>query len=882
MCPPIPRAVCIALLALTALLGCRAEPLPDPDASDFAFDGGSDRGLLAPDGAVADLALPFDRGADARRVDGAPVDAGTPEDAEPDAAPDAAPLGPPVDAPTHAQAAVVRSGDDTWFVWADAEGRVVRMRVDRSGRADPPEVVDTPSVKPDRVMALDVHGHPWVAYGSVGEPVVIFQVDLPEATRRVFETLRGPPTIAGAGEGLLVIAAAPEGNLRWLRIDHELVASPPVDDRFGFGQPDDAAEVAAGVVLVYDGPGQCVQIDDETWTASGNFICPTGQARLLSDGLRMLISRVYRFALDEAVGVRPLYARDQDYRIGYYEVSDGTRFQNEGPRRPLVVRRTYGGVRRLVATVVDPYATWETVETWADTAEWPFDRVRAMTRRALPGRARQGVCPDGGACFESEACGGEPCEGGVGAEHLVALDFRSDGRPQVRLYAMARRGVGQPAYSIPDPDGCVPRAEQCDLIDQDCDRLLDDGQCCESTADLSFRWATLRPVAHRIVDGRLSYEMLMADVQSNNAYRLLYRFDGTDEWSGRTLHLRGDPSGVPGNLGVRFEGARQGRFFLAAGGISALIARQVDDEGQLGGWAVFMAHPSRDEPGEDAPRPVVPLDCDEVLAADTLSHTSPAIGGGDGEQLLVVCPDKMIRIFAVREGLDQIHRFDGFQVPEVAWATIARVDEAELQVIVGFPVPGEGLWSVRVFDFDGAVADGPERGLVPSQLNAMGPADAVSPIFRHPVLGRPPIQIRSGPRARMAFDGQDADGRDATVWRDVILGPTPDRIVFSPTHYRIFASAPVPPEEGQTEATGWWAVNVRGDDDIYGLWSTRAAFEHQGPVAMWYATGGSYGVDDPLVDIRRYDLGFVYPTHADQDDHTQFRFATRETRCFNP
>ncbi len=882
MARPLHPARWLVPLALGAL-ACQADPLPNPAIPDGGLvDGGTDRGAEPPDGELPDdFTLPFDRAVDAQPPDAAPP----PIDmAPPDAAVDLGPIGPAVEPPDHRLVTVVRRADETWFVWVGAEGDLLRLRVDGDGRVGPAEVVETPGVRPERVLALDVDGYPWVAYGAEESSIVLFQVDLPRRTRQVLDGLRGPPLLAAAGDGVLVIGRTGEGALSWQRVDNDLTIEAPYVDGLGLPLPDAAAGVPAGVVLAYDGPGQCVQIDDGDWRPSGNFLCPGGQMQILSDGQQAFTSRVYTFGNDQSVGVRPLYAREDDYRVGFYEVSTGTRFQAEGARRAVVSARIYDGVRRLVASVIEPGGVWETVETWADITEWPFDRIRAMTRRTLPDLAVEGQCDDGAACFVDGDCAIGACAGGVPAEHMLALDFRADGRPRVRRYPMARRAVGQPPFGIRSPAGCVPQVEYCDLLDQDCDGLVDDGQCCLSTANISYRWVTLRPIAHREENGRLTYDMLLADVQSNNAYRLLYRYADSDEWTGKTINLRQDPSGVPGNLGIRFEGARDGRFLVSLGGITALVARPVDEDGGVGGWSVFMAHPTRRLPADRPPRAVVPLDCDEVLAVDALVHTAPqnALGDGTGEQLVVVCPDKMLRIYAVDGELDEVYPFAGFGVPPAQWATIARQGEAELEVMVGYPVPGEGLWAVRVFDFDGAVADPPQPGRVPAQLSGIGPTDAAAPIHRHPVDGRAPIQIRSGPRARLAFEEQDARGNEVTVWRDALLGPSPERIVFSPRRFRLFASAAVEPDEAHAEATGWWAVNVVGDGGQYDLWSTEPVFTLQGPIAAWFATQGTYGLDDQFFDISRYDLGIAFPTHPEEGDHTRFRFITRETRCVRP
>ncbi len=865
--------LCIALCCAA----CVADPLPLGDGG--ADDRGPD-GEPPPDGALDGLDVAFDRG---RPPDAVPVV----PDAAPDVldaappVPDEGPIGPEVPPPGEGEVAVTARAGETFFVWIDDAGDVIGLRVDADGEPGEPTVLDAPARRPERVVAVTADGHPWVAYGSSDGPIVAFEVDLPRRTRRVLDALRGPPLLARAADGVLVIGTTADGALAWQRIDNDLRVEPPIVDPLGLPPPDDAAGIGSGVVLAWQGAEQCIQLDDADWRPTTNFLCRGGQMRLLSDGRRALVSRVAAVGNDEAIVVESLFDHEEDFQVAFFELSAGTRFPVDGDERAVIGSRIIDGSRRLAVSVIGAGRSWDTAETWADASALPFDRVGAFARHTLPALAREGVCPDGAACFGPLDCGRRACEGGVEADHLLALDFRVDGRPLVRRLPLVRRAIGQPPYAIPDPGGCLARAERCDLVDQDCDGRVDDGLCCLSTANVSYRWHSLRPVARSMVDGAPRYDFLFADVNTNNAYHLLYRFEGTDEWTGKSIPLRQDPSGVPGNLGINFFGARDGRFAVAAGGIAGLVARAVDEDGVAGGWALFMDHPGRriEEGDADAPRPLVPLNCDRILAVDVLEHDSPASGNPDGEQVLVVCPDKMIRIYAVHPDRDGMWTFERFTLPPVSWATINRRGRGRLEVMVGFEVPGEGGWAVRAFEFDSDSEEAPAVAVLPDALSRLEGGEAAHPIYRHPIPGRPPIQVRSGSGARLAFAERDRLGNPVTAWRDALLGPAPERITFSPTAYRLFASGPVEPVAGFDEATGWWAVDVTGNDETFDLWSVAPIFKVQGPVAAWYATRGSYGLDDPLFSITRYDLGLIQPI---TEDDTQWRFVTRETRCIRP
>lgn len=886
----------LAVLAL-ALSGCVADPIGSV-ADDAEGTGGFDTGLDAfggdggggaggdggPD--MRDMDPQDAADGDAPPVDAEPVDmpidegtGGVPFD--PCAEDDVMPGEPVVEPPTHAQAAVTRRGSETYFVWVDDAGALVSLEVGEDGLATgDPEVIELPDVRPERVVAREVGGYPWVAYGALDAPIVVFQVDLPGLTRIELDGLFGPPLIAAAGDGIMVFGHTADGALAWRRVTNDLDVEPLIVDAYGLDMPDDVAGVQAGVVMLFADAGQCVQISDVDWQPSGTFVCPTGDGRVISDGQRAIVSRVFTFGADQRIGVTGLYADTGNYSISFFETRAGTRFQGEGAERPVIGGRVIDGVRQISASVIGLNEAWDTVESWATTAEWPFDRTRALARRVLPDRVRQGTCTadaDRGRCLRNADCDDGPCVGGVGADHLLALDFRADGRPRVCTYPMNRRSVGDPAYDIDTARGCIPQPEQCDRIDQDCDGRLDDGRCCEGNDTVRYTWTTPLPVA-TIQDGDgLRYEILVGDVELNNAYRVMYRLHDTTRWEGKVINLRQAPNAQPDAIQITFNNAIDGRFLLAAGGITGLVARHVEVEGGEPQWAIFMGHPSRG-PDQFPPRPLALLDCTDVLAADTLTHRSPAGGNAAGEQFVVVCPDKIVRVHAIEGGENVVYPTAAYGIPEggIGWATIER-GESEVQILVGYEAE-PGFWAVRNVQLDGNSDAAPTvTEQVPAEVLSSDPLARAWPIHRHPVFGRAPIQIIGDRSARLAFRTTDEGGSPITEWREVLLAPDPQRTVWSPRRFRIYSAGPVEPDPGFQSATGWWAADVTGNGGVYNLWSIEPVFVVQGEVATWYATGGSYGNDDQNLDIGRFDVAIITPT---DDSDRNWRFITRESVCY--
>lgn len=888
-----PRGQLFALAIITAwLIGCEADPLPPNGegggggsagaaGQGGGADGGGDGGRpadMAPTDVEVDDAGPPDEGSAGADLDAA-VDQEVVDMEEPDAAvlPD---LGAPVDPPSHEQVAVVSRGDETFFVWATADG-LVRLHLDANGDAmGGPELIDTPEYPIERVVGLTIAGDPWIAYGAADQLVILMQVDLVEQTRTELPGLYGAPLLAAAGRDAMVIARTLDGLLAWRVIDRvSLDQGPLIIDDIGLPMPDDAAGASAGVVLHFASAGQCIQLSDLDWRAIGSFTCIRGSARMISDGQRALVTHLYDFRNNTFIAARSVYGRGDSFGVDTYQFSDQVLFPNDGPRRPVVGGRVGGDdAGRLVLTIIGIEGAYSSVETWADrdSVEYPFDTVRAIAQRALLNRREPGICSgDGAACQVDEDCEGQStCDGAVGAMHAITLGFRSDGYPLIDWLPLAPRSVGSPPYEANLDPECAPEPERCDLIDQDCDGLPDNGRCCPGTSQVSYRWETPLRVARVERDGREDYEFVIAETEHLGAYRVLYRLEGTTRWEGKSALLPQGASDSPGNIGVSVTGAVNGRFLLALGGITALIAQAANAEGEAGPWTAFFRHPSRDTPEEHPPKAQVNLNCSDVLAAATLSHRSPPFGNELGEHLVVVCPDRISRIHAIQGIDDQINTLETLNLPDsgIEWATINHDRDDTLSIVVGFRTNnGLGPWSTRRFRMVAGSDDPPRLEPSPEQFQ-LADINAADPLWVHPALplGRPPIQITSDGRVRLALLETNNRGNPFIDWREALLTANPEKVIFANENFHVYASNPVMPDDGFEEATGWWGIDVRGDDDYYNLWSTEPLFTVNGPVAYWHAPRRPHG---------RYDLVILTPT--DQTDR-RWRMITRHTVCTSP
>lgn len=872
------RAWVLSLAAVAVGWGCQADPVPVMDqgeggsGGDVAIDampgdmGQFDEGMGGSGGADPDAMVDLDVGP--------MVDVGV--DAEVDAEVDAMVdmmepdySGPPVAPPDFEVVAVARRGQETIFVWVDEVGQLVQLLVDDAGRAEPLEIVETPLTRPTRVVAHVAAGFPWVAYGAPGEQITVYQPDLPGATKRVIEDLYGEPVLSPAREGVLVFGLDEAGAVAWRHVSNDLVMSPREGGLMDMPPPTAAGEVPLGVVLVLGDVEQCIEISAAGWLARSSFACAGDRVQIVSDGQQPLSTMLYQFGNAQRIGLRRLYGKRSPERVLVLEFLDGLSFALDGQRRPVVGSGTQG---QTVAAMIGPYDTWETAESWADFNSSPFGRVRAMAQRALPGRADRALP------------GAE--EGEEAEQFAVALDFRASGSPRVRVLPLRRRGT----HSLGNEANCVPRAETCDGADEDCDSVVNNGLCCEGPRDqAAYRWtlAGNRRVARVATpDGGERFELLMADVEFGDAYRLLYRLENTYTWEGKTFHLRPGIEMAPLDLRVTFEGAVDGQMLLGAGGTSVLIARRAPAEpgGEPGGLAVFFNNASEAE--NPRLKDSVDIDCPEILAADVLDHSVPVEGAG-GEQVVVVCPDKIMRIHANEGILDLSQPVATLGVPRLGWATMLRESEDQLAILVGYEFGnGEG-WNAARFVIQSA-----NRPVLQAQpggaLNYAQGSSLRYPTYLQPPVfyladDHPPVQIIDGREARVPVP-VTVDDRDVLDWKEMRLAPMPDRTVPGRTSSGILVYSAMTyswfDDEGEEQSeTGWWVAEVEDVDEPFNFWSNEPAFTIDGGVEYWRVTRGPYDARSNAV-VFNYPLALI--TSTDNGAGGSWMMRTRQAQCSSP
>ncbi|MEZ4431977.1 MAG: hypothetical protein R3F65_06145 [bacterium] len=864
-----------AVAAWLCLAGCEADPVPLPDPGedgaggfDLAFDmrpvdmrppadGPLDRDVTPTD--VGDL----DMGALDAEADGA-VDAAV--DMAPDMEGDEG-VGPAVDPPGFEVTAVTRRGQDTFFVWVDAEGRLVQLPVDGAGRQGAVEEIELPGPTPTRVVADEADGHPWVAFGAPDIPIVLYQPDLPEVTRIIFDDLFGEPLITAAEDGVLVFGETEDGTLAWRRVSNELEVGERTVDALGIERPTDAAEVPVGAVLLLGDAEQCIELRRGDWQATTSFVCAGARARVVSNGRRALISQQYTFGNSQRIGLRPLYGKADPLRVAGLAFAQGLELPMDGPRRPVMGLNPQA---RTFVSVIGSDEVWDTVESWDDFLSSPFVRVRAMAQRALPAR-RVDPPADGGAAAP--------------AAWLLALDFRSDGAPRVRVLPLALR---QPGLDLEIDDNCLPRAEVCNLTDEDCDSFVNNGLCCNGVRPtVSYRWAVGGNQSVAQIpgpDGTPRYEFLVADVENGDAYRAVYRVEGTYRWEGKTFLLSQAGEAAPRELGVSFDGAVDGRMLLGAGGTHALIARRAPVEGadQPGGYAVFFKNQSDNNPAQPRLKASVDLDCSTILAADVLDHSLPVNGVG-GEQIVVVCPDRIMRIHANNGIMNAVFPVEMLVGPRLGWATILRSAEDELQILVGYEFGGGEGWNVARFEID---SNGrPTRfGQPGGVLNLLTGFAANNPIYiqpLHPIESRPPVQIIDERYVRVPFAETTPEGQTQVEWREARLAPQPTRTehVRRNDGHQLFSAGPYVDAMGN-QVTGWWVIELRGTDDPFNLWAPAPAFTIADPVAHWAVSKGPYDGDPP--NPLLYEHPIVIITSSDGGTGRNWLLRTRQASCALP
>ncbi|MCA9539707.1 MAG: hypothetical protein KC620_12510 [Myxococcales bacterium] len=756
----------------------------------------------------------------------------------------------------------------------------------------PQEYVEQPEWAVERVSALFVGGAPWVAFGAEGQRIVVFQAERPQLTRIELDIV-GRPLLAAAGTDLMVIGQSPDGGVAWQIVDGRLEVTDPIVDDSGLPRPDDAAGTRIGVILRFAAAQQCVLISDADWQPAGNLPCTGNDGRLISTGDQAFYTLRQKQGVADFVAVRDLFGDpDAPFLTSGFVTTDLMRYQNDSARRPVVGSARIGANRnKLILQLIGVEGLWESIKGW-DTrfdADWPFERTRAIAQRTLPARARPGrcgapartcgvegaeACPAGfdcvnnrclnaNACDAANACAeGLECVGAVGPVQALLFVWDRLGRPVVRFQPLAARSFNGSVYDIDINPACTPVPEICDELDQDCDSRADDGVCCAyQVGGIDERFGTVLRAT----------QFLFTPVRGRDAFKVVWRMPDNDTWNGKVFFT--PRVQVPRDLAeftdIHAVHAAEGIAVVAPGGITGLLAHAPDNGGEPGPITFFWRHASRGDTGQDPPKETDPLPCNAVLAVEVLDHDVPR------ESAVVVCEDKIIRAFAVQGHENIIYDMNALGLANgitFNWATALRTypevgaeDGDDVHLLVGY-TSSEGNPRIQLYRMQGQSDEAPSIQPLPSPIDLIEGQDALDPVWLHRSwqVGRAPVQMDEAGRVRLAFDQADN-----LVWREALLTPNPARTEYTPANFHVYTSAPIEPIPDRDEATGWWAIDVRGDDNYYNLWSTEPLVTYQGTVVAWSAIQAPYS--DDLLFIASTDL-----------DGRAWRLISRRLRCLDP
>jgi hypothetical protein len=311
--------------------------------------------------------------------------------------------------------------------------------------------------------------------------------------------------------------------------------------------------------------------------------------------------------------------------------------------------------------------------------------------------------------------------------------------------------------------------------------------------------------------------------------------------------------------------AGEGRYFNGVGGARVFVARMPEDSANAGRWAVHWVHRERDLQGTDATPTLLPEECDEILAVDALRLQ-------DGESVVLVCRDRILRYFGPNERQNSEWRFDGAElgrIQPVEWATIRRrlVDsrhDSAFDVLVGFR-SSLGNMRLRLYDFVAGSVDAPLASEYPDILNLGSDADLESPIHLSVHPSGPPVRVHNG-QAQALFSERDDAGNAVLNWQDVVTAKNSDSASYSVMPHLLFTSREAIDPDTNATNRAYWAVDTVGDRGQYNLWATSAVHQGESDVVHWGSMQAAY--TRPLFQIR-----------STNEAGTEFKFGAIELSC---
>ena len=793
--------------------------------------------------------------------------------------------------PSHDQTTIAFGGQTNYLVWADGQG-VHQCRLDNNARFDAPRELIEAQSEIEWVTSLRAGGTTWIAYGAPDLPIRVYQAHRPAASLMTLTTdeltLVGHPHLAEADGQVVVVGVTPESAVAWQVLSTDLgVLGPAFSDTSGLPIPDSVATTTGGILLRFGQTGQCVFVNASTWLAQGNLPCRTDEGGLLSSGQQALLWHLEQLGAEQFMTLRSLYDEDGVLRIGKFDVPELVAHQVYRGYKPLIGRRAVtspmerqGNIQLYLAGTSELF---ESMVTW--DGGWPWADARAVALAELPERITEGLCPDQETtCLQDADCGDNLiCSGAANSQHALIVRFDQNPTPTIEYVPMIERALRSTATIFNVDLSCLPRPESCDRRDQDCDGLIDDGICC-GTAD-DTRVLRKQFVARGPVE-----EFLIGDNEWRDAYLVAYRYldnAGQSRWSAVRARYVYDNPISPNRKAIDMDieeigdcnqaGARclnfpndgstpftrlagEGRYFNGVGGARVFIARQSEGN-DAGRWGVHWIHRNRALSGSDAQPDILPAECDDILAVEALRLQ-------DGESVVIVCRDRILRYFATDERENQSWLFSSAalgRIQPISWATVRRRlvtdrHDTAFDVLVGFR-SSLGNLRLRLYDFV-AGANGPPVSVeTPDLLNFAEEDDLNEPVYLSAQLGGPPIRVPID-KPQALFGETDEEGQRILVWRDILTSRLLDGTSYSGLSYQLFTSAPLADPDTGTTQRGYWAVATAGDRGQYNLWATDTVHVEDGDVVAWTSMKSDYL--RPLVQIVKvnedsnvYEVGAI-------------------------
>jgi len=812
-----------------------------------------------------DFDVPVDGGlADSQRPDdtGVPIRQGCLRDDNVDGA---------VSRPESAQVALAYGGGPLYLVWADEQG-IHQCMVGEDGAFEGTRILVDDRPQATHIVTLRAGGTTWVAYGSAGQPIRVYQAHRPRETLVQLsadgQTLLGAPLLADAGQAVMVFGTTETGSLAWQVIPTDLGNHQPFYvDPYGFPMPDSVGSTQGGVLMRFGDSGQCVFITEGAWLPAGNVPCRTESGELVSSGDQTLLWHLEQLGGEQFLVLRSLYDPDGILRMGKFDVPELTEMSIYRGQKPLVGRRIVPdpdgrrGDLQLYFAATD--GLWESMVTWSEG--WPWGDARAIGFFDRPQMIQTGVCgEDDTECSDDEDCvDGALCEGASGARQALVVRFTDAAEPLLEWVPMKARSLRSTATIFDRDPQCTPTPEACDGRDQDCDGQIDDGLCCGGSGEMAVLTDTFR------TEGPVE-EFLMGDNEWGDAYMVAYRYrdqDGQSRWKALWIRYRWDQDNVnfrmpialeaghvgdcnmmgaqcvewPSDRSVDFERfGGEGQYFNGIGGARVLVARAVTEDDEPPRWGVFWAHRHRSLKGSDVSPLLLPLECEDLKAVQQLRRP-------DGvESVVVVCPDRIMRIFADHDIPDQEWRFDSAElgrIENIDWATIRRRvvndrHDAAFDILVSFR-SSLGNRRLRLYDMLGASMDAPAAVPYPDLLDMATEEDLQHPIYLSAHLSGAPIRWESG-QPEALFQEQNDAGDSTLVWRHIVTSQTADSVAYAGMSRVLFTSGPWTDADTGETGRAYWAIDTVGERGQLNLWATSPIHFEPRPVVFWNVSPSDY------------------------------------------